>query len=81
MFSVLLLVSDSGVLIQRGTERDKLVCESLQCLPFVLTVATVDAPESPQIITSEYLRRIQHAGVKELFVYGKNTDIFSQQEE
>ena len=62
--SDLLLVSDSWVLVQRGTERDKLVCECLQCLLFVLTVGTVDALESPRIITCEHLKSTKHTSVK-----------------
>lgn len=67
IFSGLLLVSDPWVLVQRGTDRDKLVCKHLQCLLFVLAVGAVDALEGPRIITCEHLKSIQNTSVKGMF--------------
>lgn len=55
-FADLLLVPDSWVLVQSGAESNDLVCKCFQCAPFILTVRTVDAPESFRIVTCEHLK-------------------------
>lgn len=51
----LLLISDSWILVQRGTECDELVCQRLQRPGFILTFGAVDASEGSRVITCKHL--------------------------